>query len=59
MKKHKSDMIAAWAQQNGIEGFTAEVLIENKPMLAVFSKGDCKLSSSMEGRVRSLNMDFV
>ena len=47
------------AKQNGIEGFTAEVLIENKPMLAVFSKGDCKLSSRMEGRVRSLNMDFV
>jgi len=47
------------ARQNGIEGFNAEVLIENKPMLAVLLKGDCKLSSKTEGRVRSVNMDFA
>jgi RimJ/RimL family protein N-acetyltransferase len=47
------------AKQNGIEGFSAEVLIENKAMLAVFYKGDCKISSTVEGRVRSVSMDFV
>jgi acyl-CoA hydrolase/GNAT superfamily N-acetyltransferase len=47
------------ARQNGIEGFDAEVLIENKPMLAVLHKGDCKLSSRTEGRVSSINIDFV
>jgi len=47
------------ARQNGIEGFSAEVLIENKAMMAVFYKGDCKISSSTEGRVRSVSMDFV
>jgi RimJ/RimL family protein N-acetyltransferase len=47
------------AKQNGIEGFNAEVLIENKPMLAVLYKGDCKLSSKTEGRVRSVDMDFA
>ncbi|MEJ2703575.1 MAG: GNAT family N-acetyltransferase [Sedimentisphaerales bacterium] len=47
------------ARQNGIEGFTAEVLVENKPMLAVLSKGDGRLSSKTEGRVHSLDMDFA
>jgi len=47
------------ARQNGIEGFDAEVLIENKPMLAVLRKGDCKLSSRIEGRVSSISIDFV
>jgi acyl-CoA hydrolase/GNAT superfamily N-acetyltransferase len=47
------------ARQNGIEGFDAEVLIENKPMLAVLHKGDCKLSSRTDGRVSSINIDFV
>jgi acyl-CoA hydrolase/RimJ/RimL family protein N-acetyltransferase len=47
------------ARQNGIEGFNAEVLIENKPMLAVLRKGDCKLSSRSEGRVNSINIDFI
>jgi hypothetical protein len=40
-------------------GFSAEVLIENKAMMAVFYKGDCKISSTIEGRVRSISMDFV
>jgi RimJ/RimL family protein N-acetyltransferase len=47
------------AKQNGIEGFDAEVLIENKPMLAVLNKGEGKLSSRTEGRVSSINLDFV
>ena len=50
--------LIAIAKQNGIEGFSAEVLIENKPMLAVLHKGDCKLSSRTEGRVSSINIDF-
>jgi acyl-CoA hydrolase/RimJ/RimL family protein N-acetyltransferase len=47
------------AKQNGVEGFNAEVLIENKSMLAVLRKGDCKLSSKTEGRVNSINVDFM
>jgi acyl-CoA hydrolase/GNAT superfamily N-acetyltransferase len=47
------------AKQNGIEGFNAEVLIENKPMLTVLHKGEGKLSSRTEGRVSSVNIDFV
>jgi len=47
------------AKQNGIEGFSAEVLIENKPMLSVLHKGEGKLSSRAEGRVSSVNIDFV
>ncbi|MFC1781334.1 GNAT family N-acetyltransferase, partial [Planctomycetota bacterium] len=52
-------LIVTIAKQNGIEGLDAEVLIENKPMLAVLNKGDSKLSSKTEGRVRSIKIDFV
>jgi acyl-CoA hydrolase/GNAT superfamily N-acetyltransferase len=46
------------AKRNGIAGFTAEVLHDNKPMLAVLHKSNCKLSSKFEDRVYSLKLDF-
>jgi acyl-CoA hydrolase/GNAT superfamily N-acetyltransferase len=52
-------LLSMIARQNGIEGFNAEVLVENKPMLAVLHKGDCKLSIRTEGRVSSISIDFV
>jgi len=47
------------AKRNGIAGFTAEVLHDNKSMLAVLRKSNCKLSSKFEDRVYSLKLDFI
>jgi acyl-CoA hydrolase/GNAT superfamily N-acetyltransferase len=47
------------AKRNGIAGFTAEVLQNNKPMLAVLRKSDCKLRSKLEDRVYSIKLDFL
>jgi len=46
------------ARRNGIRGFTAEVLTENKPMMAVIDKSNCKVSSKLAGNVYSYEMDF-
>jgi len=46
------------ARRNGIRGFTAEVLAENKGMQAVFNKSNCKLSTRFNGNVYSYEMDF-
>jgi GNAT superfamily N-acetyltransferase len=46
------------ARRNGIRGFTAEVLRENKPMRAVISKSNTKVSSKFSGNVHSYQMDF-
>ncbi|MHC4216429.1 MAG: GNAT family N-acetyltransferase, partial [Planctomycetota bacterium] len=46
------------AKRNGISGFTAEVLRENKAMHAVLEKSGCKISSHLEGRVYSFQVDF-
>ncbi len=46
------------ARRNGIRGFTAEVLAENKGMQAVFAKSNCKLSTRFDGRVYSYVLDF-
>jgi len=46
------------AKRNGIAGFAAEVLIENKPMLAVLHKSGCKIRSQLEDRVYSFELDF-
>lgn len=46
------------AKRNGIAGFTAEVLIDNKPMLAVLHKSGCKFRSQLEDRVYSFELDF-
>jgi RimJ/RimL family protein N-acetyltransferase len=46
------------AKRNGIAGFTAEVMVENKPMMAVLHKSGCKISSRLEDRVYSFELDF-
>jgi len=47
------------AKRNGIRGFTAEVLAENKRMQRVFEKSGCKVQSHMNEGVYSYEMDFV
>ncbi len=46
------------ARRNGIRGFTAEVLTDNKSMQAVVNKSNCKVSSKLSGNVYSYEMDF-
>lgn len=46
------------ARRNGIRGFTAEVLRENKAMQAVINKSNCKIKSKFTGNVLSYEMDF-
>jgi len=46
------------AKQNGIAGFTAEVLRANRAMQAVFQKSGCKVKSRLNGEVFSFEMDF-
>jgi acyl-CoA hydrolase/GNAT superfamily N-acetyltransferase len=46
------------ARRNGIRGFTAEVLRENKPMQAVINKSNCKIKSKFTGNVLSYELDF-
>jgi len=46
------------AKRNGIAGFTAEVLVDNKPMMAVIHKSGCKIRSKLEDRVYSFELDF-
>ncbi len=46
------------ARRNGIRGFTAEVLVENKPMQAVINKSNTKVRSKVGTGVISYEMDF-
>ncbi len=46
------------ARRNGIRGFTAEVLMENKPMQAVINKSNTKVKSKVGTGVISFEMDF-
>jgi len=46
------------ARRNGIRGFTAEVLIENKAMQAVINKSNTRLHSRVGAGVISYEMDF-
>jgi acyl-CoA hydrolase/GNAT superfamily N-acetyltransferase len=50
--------LARVARRNGIRGFTAEVLAENKGMQAVFNKSNTKISSKFNGSVYSYELDF-
>lgn len=46
------------AKQNGISGFTAEVLRENRTMQAVLHKSECRMTSEIHEGVYSYTMDF-
>ena len=46
------------ARRNGIGGFTAEVLKENKAMQTVFNNSGLKVRSHLAGGVYSFEMDF-
>ncbi len=47
------------ARRQGIRGFTAEVLRENKAMQAVFHASECKVRSRLAGNVYSFELDFA
>jgi acyl-CoA hydrolase/GNAT superfamily N-acetyltransferase len=46
------------AKRNGISGFTAEVLRENKAMQAVFHKSGCKVTCNLHEDVYSFDLAF-
>lgn len=46
------------ARRNGIRGFTAEVLTENKAMQAVINKSNTQITSRITGNVHSYEMEF-
>lgn len=46
------------AKRNGIRGFTAEVLLENRPMIAVLNKSNTKISTEVHGNVISYVLLF-
>lgn len=46
------------AKNNGIAGFTAEVLRENKGMQAIFHKSGYKVETTLEEGVYSIRLDF-
>ena len=50
--------LAAIARSNGIERFTAEVLAENRPMLAVFARAGWPLQRRFESGVIDLDWDL-
>jgi len=50
--------LATIARSQGIAGFTAEVLVDNRAMLAVFCKSGFRLRSQLDGRVHSIELDF-
>ncbi|MEW6335343.1 MAG: hypothetical protein AB1558_13840 [Thermodesulfobacteriota bacterium] len=47
------------ARREGLLGFTAEVLIENKPMLQVFEKGGFDIRKTSASGVYDLKMAFI
>ncbi|MDD5307544.1 MAG: GNAT family N-acetyltransferase [Deltaproteobacteria bacterium] len=47
------------AKRNGIAGFTAEVLRQNKAMQAVLHNCGCKVRSRLNGDVYSFELDFA
>jgi RimJ/RimL family protein N-acetyltransferase len=52
------ELLSRIARRNGIAGFTAEVLAENKGMQTVFNRSGLKTKSEHRGDVFSYEMDF-
>jgi RimJ/RimL family protein N-acetyltransferase len=50
--------LATIARGQGIAGFTAEVLADNRAMLSVLRKSGFRLRSRLDGRVHSIELDF-
>jgi acyl-CoA hydrolase/RimJ/RimL family protein N-acetyltransferase len=50
--------LATIARGQGISGFTAEVLADNLPMLAVLRKSGFRLRTRLDGRVQNVELDF-
>jgi GNAT superfamily N-acetyltransferase len=46
------------AKRQGLLGFTAEVLVENKPMLHVFEKGGFDIKKKIDSGVYELTLKF-
>jgi len=55
MLKH----LTAAAKQNGIAGFTADVLRENRAMRTVLEKSNCRVTGMLEEGVYKYQLDFV
>ncbi|MBN1613866.1 MAG: GNAT family N-acetyltransferase [Deltaproteobacteria bacterium] len=56
---HLIDLLMKSAQQQGLEGFTADVLAENKSMLKVFEKTGLPIRSVFEFGVYNLTIPFA
>jgi GNAT superfamily N-acetyltransferase len=50
--------LAEVARQRGVAGFTADVLVENGRMLAIFNKSGLRVESRLEGGAYSVRMTF-
>lgn len=50
--------LATIARGHGIAGFTAEILADNRAMLAVLRKSGFRLAARLDGRVRSIEVSF-
>ncbi len=51
-------MLMRLAKERGLQGFTADVLPANKPMMRVFEKGDAEVKATLEEGVYRLTIPF-
>lgn len=52
------NLLISVARKRGVEGFTADILIENKPMLKVFEKAPFPLHAVVKGGTYELTIPF-
>ncbi len=52
------DLLIRLAKERGLDGFTAEVLQENKGMLKVFEKGELPMEALLKDGIYKLKMPF-
>ena len=50
--------LATVARGQGIAGFTAEVLVDNRAMLAVLRKSGFRIRNHLDGRIHSIELEF-